>query len=50
MDVISVRMLQEIIVNLQHKEQITKALVTDHQVKEPSSVTDSALILSNAKS
>ena len=30
MDVISVRMLQEIIVNLQHEEQIT-ALVTDHQ-------------------
>ena len=48
MDVISVRMLQEIIVNLQHEEQIT-VLVTDHQAKELLSVTDSALILSNAK-
>jgi lipopolysaccharide export system ATP-binding protein len=48
MDVISVRMLQEIIVNLQHEEQIT-VLVTDHQAKELLSVTDSAMILSNAK-
>ena len=48
MDVISVRMLQEIIVNLQHEEQIT-ILVTDHQAKELLSVTDSAMILSNAK-
>ena len=48
MDVISVRMLQEIIVNLQHEEQIT-VLVTDHQAKELLSVTDSAMILSHAK-
>ena len=48
MDVISVRMLQEIIVNLQHEEQIT-VLVTDHQAKELLSVTDSAMILSNSK-
>ena len=43
MDVISVRMLQEIIVNLQHEEQIT-ILVTDHQAKELLSVTDLSLI------
>ena len=48
MDVISVRMLQEIIVNLQHEEQIT-VLVTDHQAKELLSVTDTAMILSNTK-
>ena len=48
MDVQAVRMLQEIIVNLQHEEQIT-VLVTDHQAKELLSVTDSAMILSNAK-
>tara|TARA_Y100000768_G_C23867041_1_gene628560 strand:+ start:41 stop:823 length:783 start_codon:yes stop_codon:yes gene_type:complete len=48
MDLISVRMLQEIIVNLQHEEQIS-VLVTDHQAKELLSVTDSAMILSNAK-
>ena len=48
MDVRSVRMLQEIIVNLQHEEQIT-VLVTDHQAKELLSVTDSAMILSNSK-
>ena len=48
MDLISVRMLQEIIVNLQHEEQIT-VLVTDHQAKELLSVTDSAMILSNTK-
>ena len=41
-------MLQEIIVNLQHEEQIT-VLVTDHQAKELLSVTDTAMILSNTK-
>ena len=48
LDVMTIKMLQEIIVNLQHEEQIT-VLVTDHQAKELLSVTDSAMILSNAK-
>jgi len=48
LDILSIKMLQEIIVNLQVEEKIT-VLVTDHQAKSILSITDSAMILNNGK-
>ena len=43
LDILSIKMLQEIIVNLQVEEKIT-CLVTDHQAKSILTITDSAMI------
>ena len=48
LDILSIGMLQEIIVNLQVEEKIT-LLVTDHQAKDLLKITDSAMILNNGK-
>tara|TARA_X000000950_G_scaffold262095_1_gene333021 strand:+ start:65 stop:844 length:780 start_codon:yes stop_codon:yes gene_type:complete len=48
LDILSIKMLQEIIVNLQVEEKIT-CLVTDHQAKSILTITDSAMILNNGK-
>jgi len=48
LDLLSIKMLQEIIVNLQVEEKIT-VLVTDHQAKDLLKITDSAMILNNGK-
>ncbi len=48
LDLQSIAMLQEIIVNLQVEEKIT-VLVTDHQAKSVLKLTDTAMILNNGK-
>ncbi len=48
LDILSIKMLQEIIVNLQLEEKIT-VLVTDHQATNVLKITDSAMILNNGK-
>ena len=48
LDILSIKMLQEIIVNLQLEENIT-VLVTDHQASNVLKITDSAMILNNGK-
>ena len=48
LDILSIKMLQEIIVNLQLEENIT-VLVTDHQATNVLKITDSAMILNNGK-
>ena len=48
LDILSIKMLQEIIVDLQVEEKIT-VLVTDHQAKSILILTDSAMILNNGK-
>ena len=48
LDILSIKMLQEIIVNLQVEDKIT-VLVTDHQAKDLLKITDSAMILNNGK-
>ena len=48
LDILSIKMLQEIIVNLQVEEKIT-CLVTDHQAKSILAITDTAMILNNGK-
>ena len=48
LDILSIKMLQEIIANLQVEEKIT-LLVTDHQAKDLLKITDSAMILNNGK-
>ncbi len=48
LDLLSIKMLQEIIVNLQVEEKIT-CLITDHNAKSILTITDSAMILNNGK-
>ena len=48
LDILSIKMLQEIIVNLQVEQKIT-CLVTDHNAKSILTITDSAMILNNGK-
>ena len=48
LDILSIKMLQEIIVNLQLEENIT-VLVTDHQATNVLKITDTAMILNNGK-
>ena len=48
LDILSIKMLQEIIVNLQVEQKIT-CLITDHNAKSILTITDSAMILNNGK-
>mgnify|MGYP000671972223 CR=1 FL=1 len=48
LDVLTIKMLQEIIVNLQQENRIT-ICICDHQARDLLSVVDSAMILSNCK-
>ena len=48
LDVLTIKMLQEIIVNLQQENKIT-ICICDHQARDLLSVVDSAMILSNCK-
>ena len=48
LDLLSIKMLQEIIVNLQVEQKIT-CLITDHNAKSILTITDSAMILNNGK-
>ena len=48
LDVLTIKMLQEIIVNLQSMERIT-VVVCDHQARDLLSCVDRAIVLSNGK-
>jgi len=48
LDILTIKMLQEIIVNLQEMEQIT-VVVCDHQARDLLSCVDRAIVLSNGK-
>ena len=48
LDVLTIKMLQEIIVNLQNENQIT-IIICDHQARDLLACVDSAMILSNGK-
>ena len=48
LDVLTIKMLQEIIVNLQHENQIT-VCICDHQARDLLACVDTAMILSNCK-
>jgi lipopolysaccharide export system ATP-binding protein len=48
LDVLTIKMLQEIIVNLQHENQIT-VCICDHQARDLLACVDVAMILSNGK-
>ena len=48
LDVLTIKMLQEIIVNLQHENQIT-ICICDHQARDLLACVDIAMILSNCK-
>ena len=48
LDVLTIKMLQEIIVNLQHENQIT-ICICDHQARDLLACVDVAMILSNGK-
>jgi len=48
LDVLTIKMLQEIIVNLQHENQIT-ICICDHQARDLLACVDIAMILSNSK-
>ena len=48
LDVLTIKMLQEIIVNLQQENKIT-ICICDHQARDLLAVVDSAMILSNCK-
>lgn len=48
LDVLTIKMLQEIIVNLQQENQIT-ICICDHQARDLLACVDSAMILSNCK-
>ena len=48
LDVMTIKMLQEIIVNLQKENQIT-ICICDHQARDLLSCVDTAMILSNCK-
>tara|TARA_Y100000816_G_scaffold260729_1_gene217215 strand:+ start:496 stop:1272 length:777 start_codon:yes stop_codon:yes gene_type:complete len=48
LDILTIKMLQEIIVNLQSQEKIT-VIVCDHQARDLLSCVDRAIVLSNGK-
>ena len=48
LDILTIKMLQEIIVNLQYFEKIT-VVVCDHQARDLLSCVDRAIVLSNGK-
>ena len=48
LDILSIQMLQELILNLQVEEKIT-VLITDHQAKDLLKISDNAMILNNTK-
>ena len=48
LDVLTIKMLQEIIVNLQQESQIT-ICICDHQARDLLACVDKAMILSNCK-
>ena len=48
LDILTIKMLQEIIVNLQSLEKIT-VVVCDHQARDLLSCVDRAIVLSNGK-
>ena len=48
LDIMTIKMLQEIIVNLQSMERIT-VVVCDHQARDLLSCVDRAIVLSNGK-
>ena len=48
LDILTIKMLQEIIVNLQSLEKIT-VVVCDHQARDLLSCVDVAIVLSNCK-
>ncbi len=48
LDILTIKMLQEIIVNLQSMEKITM-IVCDHQARDLLSCVDRAIVLSNGK-
>ena len=48
LDILTIKMLQEIIVNLQSVEKIT-VVVCDHQARDLLSCVDRAIVLSNGK-
>ena len=48
LDVLTIKMLQEIIVNLQEENQIT-ICICDHQARDLLACVDAAMILSNGK-
>ena len=48
LDILTIKMLQEIIVNLQEMEKIT-VVVCDHQARDLLSCVDRAIVLSNGK-
>ena len=48
LDVLTIKMLKELIVNLQTQENIS-IIISDHQARDLLSVSDSAIILSNCK-
>ncbi len=48
LDVLTIKMLQEIIVNLQHENRIT-ICICDHQARDLLACVDIAMILSNGK-
>ena len=48
LDILTIKMLQEIIVNLQSLEKIT-VIVCDHQARDLLSCVDRAIVLSNGK-
>ena len=48
LDVLTIKMLQEIIVNLQHENRIT-IIICDHQARDLLACVDTAMILNNGK-
>ena len=48
LDVLTIKMLQEIIVNLQQENRIT-VIICDHQARDLLACVDKAMILSNGK-
>jgi len=49
LDILTIKMLQEIIVNLQTENQSMATILCDHHAKDLLSCTDSAIVLSNCK-
>jgi len=48
LDVLTIKMLQEIIINLQHENKIT-VCICDHQARDLLACVDTAMILSETK-
>ena len=49
LDVLTIHMLKEILVNLQHEKPNMCIVICEHQARELLSIVDRALILSNCK-